>query len=165
MTKLCFARLFACFMHRQKVVIISPIRIEHRSCFCLAQCCYYMPLSQDMHMSCWDWKKNACLRSALLCAKLNLNTTLWYEYTIHLTRSRATLKFWSATMFGAAARNFGPVHKFELPTVIADSVPRATRVFSLASVGHVTGHQVEDDTEILIRYNVWGRGPKFWTGT
>ena len=25
--------------------------------------------------------------------------------------------------------------------------------------------QVEDDTEILIRYNVWGRGPKFWTGT
>ena len=36
-------------------------------------------------------------------------------------------------MFGAAARNFGPVHKFELPTVIADSVPRATRVFSLAS--------------------------------
>ena len=48
-------------------------------------------------------------------------------------------------MFGAAARNFGPVHhvhKFELPTVIADSVPRATRVFSLASVGHVTGHMV-----------------------
>ena len=37
---------------------------------------------------------------------------------------------------------FGPVHKFELPTVIADSVPRATRVFSLASVGHVTGHMV-----------------------
>ena len=26
-------------------------------------------------------------------------------------------------------------------------------------------HQVEDDTEILIRYNVRGRGPKFWTGT
>ena len=26
-------------------------------------------------------------------------------------------------------------------------------------------NQVEDDTEILIRYNVWGRGPKFWTGT
>ena len=26
-------------------------------------------------------------------------------------------------------------------------------------------HQVKDDTEILIRYNVWGRGPKFWTGT
>ena len=25
--------------------------------------------------------------------------------------------------------------------------------------------QVEDDTEILNRYNVWGRGPKFWTGT
>ena len=45
-------------------------------------------------------------------------------------------------MFGAAARNFGPVHKFELPTVIADSVPRAIRVFSLASVGHVTGHMV-----------------------
>ena len=59
-----------------------------------------------------------------------------------LTRSRTTLKFWSATMLGAAARNFGPVHKFELPTVIADSVPRATRVFSLASVGHVTGHMV-----------------------
>ena len=58
------------------------------------------------------------------------------------TRSRTTLKFWSATMLGAAARNFGPVHKFELPTVIADSVPRATRVFSLASVGHVTGHMV-----------------------
>ena len=59
-----------------------------------------------------------------------------------ITRSRTTLKFWSATMFEAAARNFGPVHKFELPTVIADSVPRATRVFSLASVGHVTGHMV-----------------------
>ena len=27
------------------------------------------------------------------------------------------------------------------------------------------GYQVEDDTEILIRYNVRGRGPKFWTGT
>ena len=26
-------------------------------------------------------------------------------------------------------------------------------------------YQVEDDTEILIRYNVRGRGPKFWTGT
>ena len=26
-------------------------------------------------------------------------------------------------------------------------------------------NQVEDNTEILIRYNVWGRGPKFWTGT
>ena len=61
---------------------------------------------------------------------------------VTVLRSRATLKFWSATMFGAAARNFGPVHKFELPTVIADSVPRATRVFSLASVGHVTGHMV-----------------------
>ena len=61
---------------------------------------------------------------------------------ITVNRSRTTLKFWSATMFGAAARNFGPVHKFELPTVIADSVPRATRVFSLASVGHVTGHMV-----------------------
>ena len=59
-----------------------------------------------------------------------------------LIRSRTTLKFWSATMFGAAARYFEPVHKFELPTVIADSVPRATRVFSLASVGHVTGHMV-----------------------
>ena len=59
-----------------------------------------------------------------------------------VTRSRTTLKFWSATMFWTAARNFGPVHKFELPTVIADSVPRATRVFSLASVGHVTGHMV-----------------------
>ena len=32
-------------------------------------------------------------------------------------------------------RNFGLLHKFELPTVIADSVPRATRIFSLASVG------------------------------
>ena len=42
-----------------------------------------------------------------------------------LSRSRTTLKYWSATMFGAAARNFGPVHKFELPTVIADGVPRA----------------------------------------
>ena len=59
-----------------------------------------------------------------------------------VTRSRTTPKFWSATMFEAAARNFGPVHKFELPTVIADSVPWATRVFSLASVGHVTGHMV-----------------------
>ena len=38
-------------------------------------------------------------------------------------RLRTTLKFWSATMFWTAARNFGPVHKFELPTVIADSVP------------------------------------------
>ena len=64
---------------------------------------------------------------------------VWLMYVI---RSRTTLKFWSATMLGAAARNFGPVHKFELPTVIADSVPRATRVFSLASVGHVTGHMV-----------------------
>ena len=26
-------------------------------------------------------------------------------------------------------------------------------------------NQVEDNAEILIRYNVWGRGPKFWTGT
>ena len=25
--------------------------------------------------------------------------------------------------------------------------------------------QVEDDTEILIRHNVWGCGPKFWTAT
>ena len=62
--------------------------------------------------------------------------------TVALSRSGTTLKFWSATMFEAAVRNFGPVHKFELPTVIADSVPRATRVFSLASVGHVTGHMV-----------------------
>ena len=61
-------------------------------------------------------------------------------------RSRTTLKFWSATTFGAVARNFGLVHKFELPTVIADSVPRATRVFSLASVGHVTGHMVSHMT-------------------
>ena len=61
---------------------------------------------------------------------------------VQIIRSRTTLKFWSATMFGAAARNFGLVHKFELPTVIADSLPRATRVFSLASVGHVTGHMV-----------------------
>ena len=67
--------------------------------------------------------------------------TTWH-HNAAVTRSRTTLKFWSATMFGAAARNFGPVHKFELPTVIADSVPRATRVFSLASVGHVTGHMV-----------------------
>ena len=70
---------------------------------------------------------------------------LYFDVTkmlVPVTRSRTTLKFWSATMFGAAARNFGPVHKFELPTVIADSVPRATRVFSLASVGHVTGHMV-----------------------
>ena len=60
----------------------------------------------------------------------------------NILRSRTTLKFWSATMFGAAARNFGPVHKFELPTVIADCVPRATRVFSLASVGHMVSHMV-----------------------
>ena len=33
------------------------------------------------------------------------------------------------------------------------------------SLGLVVPDQVEDDTEILIRYNVWGRGPKFWTGT
>ena len=26
-------------------------------------------------------------------------------------------------------------------------------------------HQVEDDTEILICYNVWGRSPKFWIAT
>ena len=26
-------------------------------------------------------------------------------------------------------------------------------------------NQVEDDTEILIHYNVWGRSPKFWTAT
>ena len=29
----------------------------------------------------------------------------------------------------------------------------------------IYSNQVEDDTEILIRYNVRGRGPKFWTGT
>ena len=63
------------------------------------------------------------------------------RFSVTVNRSR-TLKFWSATMFGAAARNFGPVHKFELPTVIADSVPQATRIFSLISVGHVTGHMV-----------------------
>ena len=61
--------------------------------------------------------------------------------TCLVSRLRTTLKFWSATMFGAAARNFGLPNKFE-PTVIADSVPRATRIFSLASVGHVTGHMV-----------------------
>ena len=59
-----------------------------------------------------------------------------------VNRLRPLLKFWSSTMFGAAARNFGPLHNFELPTVIADSVPRANRVFSLAPVGHVTGHMV-----------------------
>ena len=64
------------------------------------------------------------------------------ESSQDFTRSRTTLKFWSATMFRAAARNFGPLHKFELPTVIADSVSRATRVFSLALLGHVTGHMV-----------------------
>ena len=29
----------------------------------------------------------------------------------------------------------------------------------------MSGNQVEDDTEILIRHNVWGCGPKFWAGT
>ena len=60
-----------------------------------------------------------------------------------MIRLRTTLKFWSTTIFGAAAQKFGSLHKFELPTVIADTVPRATRVVSLASVGHVTaGHSV-----------------------
>ena len=68
-------------------------------------------------------------------------TRTWFSWW-QVTRLRTTLKFWSATMFGAAAQNFGPLHKFELPTVIADSVPRATRVFSLASVCHVTDHMV-----------------------
>ena len=45
-------------------------------------------------------------------------------------------------MFEAAVQNFGPVHNFEPPTVIADAVSQAARVFSLASVGHVTGHMV-----------------------
>ena len=76
-----------------------------------------------------------------LCVDISKTCSLPLQLT-PLTKLRTTLKFWSATMFGAAARNFGPVHKFELPTVIADSVPRATRVFSLASVGHVTGHMV-----------------------
>ena len=31
--------------------------------------------------------------------------------------------------------------------------------------GWTKDYQVEDDTEILIRYNVWGSSPKFWTGT
>ena len=35
----------------------------------------------------------------------------------------------------------------------------------LLSCVHPAHNQVEDDTEILIRYNVRGRGPKFWTGT
>ena len=30
---------------------------------------------------------------------------------------------------------------------------------------HNSIKQVEDATEILIRHNVWGRGPKFWTAT
>ena len=38
--------------------------------------------------------------------------------------------------------------------------------FELGQVKITIDHyQVEDDTEILIRYNVWGRGPKFWTRT
>ena len=57
-------------------------------------------------------------------------------------RLRTPLKFWSATMFEAAAWNFGPPHNFEPPTVIANGVPWATRVFSLVSVGCVTGHMV-----------------------
>ena len=38
-----------------------------------------------------------------------------------MDRSRTPLKFWTATTFGVAGRNFGPLHNFELPTVIADS--------------------------------------------
>ena len=46
-----------------------------------------------------------------------------------------TTEIWSATMFEAAAPNFGPLHNFMPPMMIADGMPRATRIFSLASVG------------------------------
>ena len=49
---------------------------------------------------------------------------------------------------------FGPVHNFELPTVIADAVPQATHVFSLASIGHVTGHMVSHMVPIA-RCRLW----------
>ena len=99
--------------------------------------------------SCWpglspwgeSWNRTRVARTAAL-TRYRYATQPIHAMTYQVTRSRTTLKFWSATMFGAAARNFGPVHKFELPTVIADSVPRANRVFSLASVGHVTDHMV-----------------------
>ena len=59
-----------------------------------------------------------------------------------IIRLRTPLKLWSATMFEAVARNFRPLHNFEPPTLTADSMLWATRIFSLASVGHVTGHMV-----------------------
>ena len=56
---------------------------------------------------------------------------------IGTSRLRMLLKFWSATMFEAVARNFGPLHNLEPPT---SSVPRATRVIGLS--GDVTGHMM-----------------------
>ena len=80
-------------------------------------------------------------------------------------RSRTPLKFWSATaatMFWAAAQNFGPLRKFELPLVIADSVLRATRVFSLAlsgsrdwSHGESTWSRSPDAGHHIGKFSLW----------
>ena len=87
----------------------------------------------------WIWCQ--CELSSIYTGTTRYSSELCGATLDHI-RLRTTLKFWSATMFEAAVQNFGPVQNFEPPTVIADAVPRATHIFSLASVGHVTGHMV-----------------------
>ena len=90
-----------------------------------------------------SWVNLACLRKKICHQNtMSMRWKVWKFKDEDLKKLRTPLKFWSATMFEAAVQNFGPLHNFEPPTVIADAVPRATHVFSLASVGHVTSHMV-----------------------
>ena len=100
-------------------------------------------------LAAWNWHEwqraarvVSCVKS---CCSLKSNddwTCSCVSKFAPVIRLRMPLKFLSATMFEAAVGNFGLLHNFELPTVIADGVPRANCIFSLASVAHVTGHMV-----------------------
>ena len=131
----------ACRYH--KISLVEPILNEVRE-FQETIVCFHVVLNLGLSPK-WVMASEFILI-------LDLSINLWG----FLTRLRTLLKFWSATMFGAVARNFGPLHKFELPTVIADSVLQVTRVFSLASVGHVTGHMVSHMVPIA---QCW---PPYW---
>ena len=63
--------------------------------------------------------------------------------------------------------NFEPFHNLSHPSrFLSVLIVDGSNIFFGPSKSWNLSHdQVEDDTEILIRYNVRGRGPKFWTGT
>ena len=97
-----------------------------------------LKLSTDPHQC----KHSIRVEKSLLHTRVN---PLHVGVNTPLIRSRTTLKFWSATMYGAAARNFGPVHKF------GDCRQRATsdsRIFIGLSgsrdwlTGHMVSHMV-----------------------